>query len=71
MSRAKKATEPSTGASSVPGHMPAHAATRPVEPTRVTMTSTPTTAPDMPIQRSRSVLEAKVRSQKWDWRMIG
>ena len=27
----------------------------------------PTTAPETPSQRSRSVLEAKVRSQKWDY----
>jgi hypothetical protein len=26
-----------------------------------------TTAAEMPRQRSLSVLEAKVRSQKWDW----
>jgi hypothetical protein len=40
---------------------------RPVEPTRVTMATTPTAAPETPRQRSLSVLEAKVRSQKWDW----
>jgi hypothetical protein len=31
----------------------------------------PTTAQEMPSQRSRSVLEAKVRSQKWDYERGG
>lgn len=41
---------------------------RPVLPTRVTMQRMATTATVMPTQRSLSVLEAKVRSQKLDWR---
>lgn len=36
-------------------------------PTRVTMQRMATTATVMPTQRSLSVLEAKVRSQKLDW----
>jgi len=62
-SRAKNATEPSTGLSGGPGQTPDQAAIRPVEPTRVTMIMIATTAAEMPSQRSRSVLEAKVRSQ--------
>src|SRR5438045_2249546 len=61
---AKKATAPSTGAlsGSEPGTRLAQTAMRPVEPTRVTMQRMATTAMVMPTQRSRSDLEAKVRS---------
>lgn len=62
--RRKNATLPSWGGS--PGQAPDQAAMQPVMPTRTRMTRTQTQAVDTPIQRSRSVLEAKVRSQKLD-----
>ena len=58
----KRAMEPGvSGSSGI--QAPDHAARRPVEPTTVRVMSTKTVARETPIRRSRSVLEAKVRSQ--------
>ena len=58
----KKDMLPSCGGS--PGHAPDHAASSPVTPTKVRMTVTATVAILVPIFKSRSVRDAKVRSQK-------
>lgn len=59
----KKATEPESAIWSR-GRAPDQAATRPVTPTIVRTQRMTATAMETPMRRSRSVLEAKVRSQK-------
>ncbi len=48
----------------LPGQAPVHVARRPVAPTRVRMIVTAKVAIEVPITKSLSVLEAKVRIQK-------